>query len=186
MTAPHFCCGILVDKNGTIVWTAPILGWVMKRKWKLGRFQTYINYKKWVIEVVEQLGEVNPPFRTVSKYPPWTWVDESKGQQMKQFSYDQLQPDIRSCVRWLRERGWETVDSGDGSAFASGMEGAMKEPMVAIRLHTTDLKAEADLLYRNMKEAGFIDFYLEASYSPLDKVPLIVVFGEGLRNFGGI
>jgi hypothetical protein len=68
-----------------------------------------------------------------------------------------LSSGIRSLVVWLDRQGFNTTDSGDGSNHAAGMEGAMPCPMVAITTEPHRLVADAQLLFRMLREQG-VDF----------------------------
>ena len=75
-------------------------------------------------------------------------------QVLTDLDYEQLDPGIRATVRWLREHGFETVDSGDGSK-AAHMECALDVPNVFIRVAPEKLVAEADRLRDLLAEAGW-------------------------------
>lgn len=93
---------------------------------------------------------------------------------------------IVGMVRYLNRLGFKTTDSGDGSHFQTGMEGASEVPMVSIRLHNKDdLVREADSLARRLVLDGATDFEVEASYSTHDEIALIIVHGRGLLNWRG-
>ena len=101
---------------------------------------------------------------------------------MDMIDYDDLCPGIRTAVRWLHSLGYETTDSGDGSHFFDGMEGAMPEPMVAIQFPaTTDLIDQANRLARRLIHAGVSDVRVDASYSPGESA-IVVLSGDGLRK----
>ncbi len=102
-------------------------------------------------------------------------------------NYKQLSPGIRGMVRWLREAwGYETVDSGDGSNWAAGQEGAMPIPMVAIQLKTWSfMTTAADVLLTRLVWAKIKDVHVEACYDTDTRIALLIVSGEGLRDFRG-
>lgn len=99
---------------------------------------------------------------------------------MKPLNYEELTPGIRQVVRWLRENGFETTDSGDGiTNVALGMEGALDVPhvfMVAVnpaagidecnRLHALLLA------HGLMPESGTI----QLMYDPSDGVTVIALY----------
>lgn len=103
---------------------------------------------------------------------------------IEELDYDELSPGISGMVRWLRkEHGYRTTDSGDGSNHARGMEGAMPVPMVAIVLDDPALLSfEADVLNARLVDQGIVA-EVEASYDPSNRVPILVIHGEGLLNF---
>lgn len=102
-------------------------------------------------------------------------------------NYDELSPDIRNVVRMLREYGFDTTDSGDGSRFAAGDEQGYPVPMVAIKVSPADLVSETDRLLALLRlkripvtapgpELGF-EVCIEASYEPCSGLGLIVLTG---------
>ena len=98
---------------------------------------------------------------------------------MAEFNYEQLSPGIRNAVRWFHEQGLETVDSGDGSNFANGMECAIEDPMVVICTDPGNLTDLADELQKALAEKDLVDFRIEASYSPGEPT-FILVLGKDL------
>ena len=87
-------------------------------------------------------------------------------------------PGILDAVSLVRIWGFETTDSGDGSHFLGGMEGAMEEPMIAIVCKDPhNLVDNAGDLQRLINRD---DVRIEASYDPRDKVAVIVLVGPGL------
>jgi hypothetical protein len=92
-------------------------------------------------------------------------------------------PGIKGMVEFLRTNGFKTSDSGDGSRFKDGMEGAMEEPMVAMFLDgDCHLWAEANRLYELLDGRG-IKAAIEATYYPVDDKYLLLIYGEELRDF---
>jgi hypothetical protein len=97
--------------------------------------------------------------------------------------YEELDVGIRKTVQWLREHGFETTDSGDGSKAAT-MECALNYPNVAIRIDDVDaLQFEADRLYELLEERE-IDVapqgtdgepFIQATYDPADGSSIIVL-----------
>ena len=96
------------------------------------------------------------------------------------FDYDEVSSGIRGAVRFLRERGFCTTDSGDGSNHLAGMEGAMEEPMVACVAHPHDLLAEADRLHLLLVEHGLKRIHIQASYDPADEIGTLLIVGRDL------
>ena len=90
-----------------------------------------------------------------------------------------LSPNIRKTVAWLNENGFETCDSGDGSNFAAGMEGALEFPHVFISCSnpmeaiTESLRLTALLQERGPIPAGVS---VEVNYSPLDNIAMIGLY----------
>lgn len=99
---------------------------------------------------------------------------------MKPINYEELTPGIRNVVRWLRDNGFETTDSGDGiTNVALGMEGALDCPhvfMVAadpITAITECKRLHALLLDRGLAaEAGTV----QLMYDPSDEVSVIALY----------
>ena len=98
-----------------------------------------------------------------------------------------LQPGIRNAVLWLREHGYDTTDSGDGSAHAAGMEGAVPWPMVAV-LHddtpenpvTHRASGLMDLLIEHgLPFSGDQRVQIEATYDPHDDTAIILLSEHG-------
>ena len=99
-----------------------------------------------------------------------------------------LQPGIRNAVLWLRERGYDTCDSGDGTAHAAGMEGAVPWPMVVIR-HGEDTPENRlthrasglmDLLIEHgLPFSGDERVQIEATYDPHDDTAIILLTEHG-------
>lgn len=132
---------------------------------------------------------------------PNTWPPD--GVHVDDLNYDDLDPGIRSTVRWLRGHGYDTCDSGDGrtkfeAAAARGEPidpddnecGVTPHPHVAIQVHPDRLVEEADRLCGLLRDAGIkvgpLDFHdgpsIQATYDAGDGYALIyvanVVVGE--------
>lgn len=96
---------------------------------------------------------------------------------------DDLDEGIRKTVEWLREQGFETTDSGDGSKAAT-MECTLDHPNVAIRIDDPDkLQFEADRLM-GLLEEKCVDVapqgmegepYIQATYDPADGSAIILL-----------
>lgn len=103
-----------------------------------------------------------------------------------------LNPGIRATVQWLREKGFNTCDSGDGQTHDHACD--LPVPFVHIRVcNPCNLIATADFLMVMLKNHHGIDFnnaphpqddpeaasrypHIEASYSPVDGVAIISLF----------
>ena len=92
-----------------------------------------------------------------------------------------LSPGVRELVVWLNAWGFETVDSGDGSNYAAGMEGAMDCPMVAIVASPDDLVQDAVDLMDLLRDRG-VKFgpeegqpRIQAIFDPADGSAVIVL-----------
>lgn len=48
ITAPHFCAGLLADSH--VRRAAPILSYMAKQRWNIGRVIEYCHRKGWTIE----------------------------------------------------------------------------------------------------------------------------------------
>lgn len=75
------------------------------------------------------------------------------------FDYDSLNPGIRETVRFLRERGYQTCDSGDG--VTAEFECDPGFPYVHMVCAPDDLVEVANRLYALMRP--FVDFERECS-----------------------
>lgn len=102
---------------------------------------------------------------------------------MDDFDLNKLDPGIRDTVAFLRDNGFETTDSGDGSK-ADTMECALPVPNVAMVVHPHKLVAEADRLAQlimatghPLAECGDDDAAtaeIQASYDPVTRTGVIV------------
>lgn len=92
-----------------------------------------------------------------------------------------LDPGILRTVEWLRARGFETTDSGDGVSKAELIAAGYALPFshVFMRCAPAELAAEADRLRRELVEHGVEGFRVEASYSPDDGVGVLAMLGAG-------
>lgn len=94
-----------------------------------------------------------------------------------------LSPGIRSVVLELNALGFETSDSGDGSAFRDGMECAFEEPMVVVVCRDPNKLIRGSIALRDylrvfrpyMKGVS-----VEASYSPIDGIASVLLYGDDL------
>ena len=93
-----------------------------------------------------------------------------------------LPPKVRDLVVWLNEQGFQTTDSGDGSNFENGMEGALPVPMIVIKTTIIDLIIKASDLHATLSGIG-VDFSdplngpkIEATYDPEDESALIILY----------
>ena len=102
------------------------------------------------------------------------------------FDTEELSPGVRNLVIWLNENGHETTDSGDGSNYKEGMEGAMPIPMVIIHTTKEDMIDSVGVLRKDLEELG-VKFgkesdlpleeapNIEVSYSPIDGETFILL-----------
>jgi hypothetical protein len=98
------------------------------------------------------------------------------------FDPSKLDKGIRRTVLCLREDGFDTCDSGDGSK-AAWMEGALDVPHVFMRIDPAAIVVEAKHLLRTV-EALFGDavYTIEATYSPIDGVAILSLMGVGDKD----
>lgn len=99
--------------------------------------------------------------------------------------YANCDPGIRTLVRWLRERHYDTTDSGDGITKPD-VGRVLDFPHVFIRVPSGRLAEQSlDLLLRIRSERELFQEYgklnVEATYSTKDNVALLMVFGEDRR-----
>lgn len=87
-----------------------------------------------------------------------------------------LDPGIRDAVVWLRERGWETTDSGDGvSKCEHGMMFAFPHVFMVAE---GALREEADRLDASVRATPEVfpgQWRVEANYSP-GEVGVLMLF----------
>lgn len=98
-----------------------------------------------------------------------------------------LSPGVRRIVVLLNKEGFPTTDSGDGSNHAKGMECAPPYPMIAIKCDKKNVITETDRLYSLIKEHCALDALvdIQTSYSPVDKLCLILIFNLTDANLIG-
>lgn len=94
----------------------------------------------------------------------------------------EINPNIRKLVKWLNANCFKTTDSGDGSNYEAGMEGALPFPMVAIVVAPEEIISETDRLCILMSKQFGLRFgaepegpNIEASYNPGDGHTMIVL-----------
>ncbi len=99
--------------------------------------------------------------------------------------YSLLDPGIRRLVRWLRSRGYETTDSGDGSKVTT-MDCALAIPNVFIATTASRLTADADALLADLATIGVVlgamseeevQPAIQATYDPSDGTAVLMLFG---------
>ena len=101
--------------------------------------------------------------------------------------YTKMNPGIRNAVRWLRDKGFDTFNSGDGATHDCCDR---DRPFVAIFCTPRELSVKADLLYAQLRlELGcdiFFDndLYLQAIYDPEDGFAVLDVDGVALLRLG--
>ncbi len=103
---------------------------------------------------------------------------------MSDTKLEDLCPGIQGAVKALWNRGWETSDSGDGSHFEEGMDGALPEPMIVVIPASGAGMLCASHLILDLFQMQGIDPRVEASYSPNDDSRLILITGKCLLNLG--
>jgi hypothetical protein len=106
---------------------------------------------------------------------------------MNGINYRALDPGIREVVRWLRDHGFNTTDSGDGvTKFAKLGEDAcaLRFPNAFMTVDSPrQLCPEADRLAALLAEAGVTLGHrkgqpvIEASYSPAGGACIIALYG---------
>lgn len=83
---------------------------------------------------------------------------------------DNLNPGVRRLVAFLREQGFETVNSGDGATHLCTCD--LEFPYVSIQInHDQDLIREADRLYGMMRNLGIQMQVVPEMADPHDEVP---------------
>ena len=115
---------------------------------------------------------------------------------MRDLDLNILCPGIRRTVGFLRSKGFETTDSGDGYSN-EGMEGAMPFPNVAITCNPADLISEARRLMRVLAEVGVVVEplgpdedgpqapHIEVNYDPSNDIGFIMLlYLDDKRLFG--
>lgn len=107
---------------------------------------------------------------------------------------EDLDPDIRHTVMWLRSLGFDTTDSGDGRSkaelIASG--DALDFPHVFMACPPAELHAEADRLHAELRKRLWSKVALcepiaiEANYAPIDGSGVLVLRGvdDALMGLG--
>lgn len=103
---------------------------------------------------------------------------------MENINYVELNPCIRNLVRLLRDAGFRTSDSGDGTNFQNGMEGALDFCHVVAFVDPPELLSEADRLVKLLKESvkpgvaeyGPNGYSVEATYLPQASAAMLCVF----------
>lgn len=98
--------------------------------------------------------------------------------KLPDINYDELDPGIRNMVKVLRDNGFNTTDSGDGSKSPT-MEGAVDFPMIAVRTEASILCSESDRMF-SILEATEPDrmWHVQASYDPQDGVSIIIACAD--------
>lgn len=100
--------------------------------------------------------------------------------------YNELDPGIRETVLFLRERGFNTTDSGDGSK-AETMECAEAEPNVYMVCEAGDLILQANrlktVLVSRFGEKIGERARIEANYSPFDGIAILALHGVSDKDF---
>ena len=94
---------------------------------------------------------------------------------MDEFDYTQIDEGIRDVVRSLREAGFDTCDSGDGTKDDMGC--ALDYPNVSAIVDVDTLVEEGD----RMLEVLGDDWIVQASYSPNDGYALLHAYQPSER-----
>lgn len=99
--------------------------------------------------------------------------------ELDQKILNELSPGIKDFVIWLNKLDFQTVDSGDGSSYQKGMAGACSFSMVAIKSTAERLVWDADNLFSELfsirNKINLNALTIEATYSPIDKISIIVI-----------
>ena len=104
------------------------------------------------------------------------------GKVADDLNYDELDPGVRDVVRLLREDGFSTCDSGDGvtkPAAGWSEEDALRVPHVFAEIgdHTDLIRIQAERMQWVLTNAGYVDWYVEATYSTRDRKSILMAFG---------
>lgn len=94
---------------------------------------------------------------------------------------DELSPGIKEAVLWFQSKGYETCDSGDGSNYKEGMEGALPYKHIFIEVRPHELITQANTISKLLVEAGAF-LTVEATYRPEDIVGIIGIFDDNSTN----
>jgi len=92
--------------------------------------------------------------------------------------YALLDPGIKETVRFLRQLGFRTTDSGDGVTKPSeGDTGALTFPHVFMMVEPKKAHQEADRLKWVLDKHGLLfgEVLIEATYLPIDKLAILMV-----------
>jgi hypothetical protein len=105
-------------------------------------------------------------------------------------NYDELDPGIRETVRWFRERGFDTTDSGDGVAKLELINDgcALPMPHVFIRVDPTEMRLAANTIAKLLEQHGVnvgqvtdsseADVVsIQLTYDPSNDVAMVGVYG---------
>lgn len=97
---------------------------------------------------------------------------------MEDLNYEELDLGIRETVRFLRDNGFNTTDSGDGVSKPKG-DCVIDESHVFIVCDIEELIYEADRLYDLLIDKGIegSTFTIQASYNPHDGTGVIMFLG---------
>jgi hypothetical protein len=113
--------------------------------------------------------------------------------ELEPHEIEALAPGIRGAVLWLRQHGFNTTDSGDGSNADAGMEGALPISHVMMTCAPGELAAECNRLRLLLRErnavvleeqidlSGRPGLVILGSYDPVSEVAVIALT-EGTRH----
>lgn len=87
------------------------------------------------------------------------------------FDPAELDDGIRGMVLWLRDNGFRTTDSGDGSKHGN-MGGALPVPHVAMVIVPSDMISECDRLHALVNDP---EWQVEGTYIPGAALGVILV-----------
>lgn len=129
-------------------------------------------------------------------YPGWS-DNSRKVRQVANMTcvrYGDFDPGIRETVRWLRDHGFETCDSGDGVSKANKLKDGQYLPFPHVVMLSTpgNLVADAERLQAALAKHGIgfeardfdTDPHIEASYSPLDGHAVIMLSNVDDKSMG--
>lgn len=88
-----------------------------------------------------------------------------------------LDPGIRDTVAWLRERGYQTTDSGDGVSKADDPD-ALPYPHVVIRVELAEMIGIANELDAVADQIPGGPWTVEVNYRPSDRTAIVMLLGE--------
>lgn len=95
------------------------------------------------------------------------------------FDYEMLDPGVRDMVRWLRKKGYETIDSGDGVSKPAETR-TISRRHVVIRLPKAHRAVfVADNLARRIRMMNHPVAVVEVSYKTDDCIALLVLYPDG-------
>ena len=89
---------------------------------------------------------------------------------------DELNPNIKGAVRFFWNHGYVTTDSGDGTNYEAGMEGALPYDHVAIQLSPSgDFINRVDYLQVLLDQYGCTEVVVEGTFFPREGICIALV-----------